>query len=278
VLGGSGISALATNEGSAMIPQGSAVEVQSQLRGNSLRQVPQLNGMQVFVNDFDIDAYESGAVSQFYSDLSVRDRDGNELYRKSISVNDPLRYKGVTMYQTDWGLSSVIVRAQGGVFGEEGVDLQLPMASLEGKGDIAGRIWGSFLPIGQDGEKRGISILARDLESAVLYKETGEFAGVRRPDSGKTIEVEGITIVLKDIIGSTGLELKMDPGVPLVYAGYGALIMTTFVSYLSHQQVWALEENGVLYVGGQANRAKLDFEIELDQVLTDLPETAGTPN
>jgi len=43
----------------------------------------------------------------------------------------------------------------------------------------------------------------------VLYKETGEFAGVRRPDSGKTIEVEGITIVLKDIIGSTGLELKV---------------------------------------------------------------------
>lgn len=86
VLGGSGISALATNEGSAMIPQGSAVEVQSQLRGNALRMVPQLNGMQVFVNDFDIDAYESGAVSQFYSDLSVRDSEGKELYRKSISV------------------------------------------------------------------------------------------------------------------------------------------------------------------------------------------------
>lgn len=62
------------------------------------------------------------------------------------------------MYQTDWGLSSVIVRAQGGAFGEEGVDLQLPMASLEGKGDIAGRIWGSFLPTGQDGEKRGMCV------------------------------------------------------------------------------------------------------------------------
>jgi hypothetical protein len=73
-------------------------------------------------------------------------------------VNDPLRYKGITMYQTDWGLSSVIVRAQGGAFGEEGVDLQLPMASLEGRGDIAGRIWGSFLPTGQDGEKRGMCV------------------------------------------------------------------------------------------------------------------------
>jgi cytochrome c biogenesis protein ResB len=62
------------------------VEVQSQLRANSLRMVPELNGMRVYVNDFQIDAYESGAVSQFYSDLSVQDRDGNELYRKAISV------------------------------------------------------------------------------------------------------------------------------------------------------------------------------------------------
>jgi hypothetical protein len=62
------------------------------------------------------------------------------------------------MYQTDWGLSSVIVRASGGPFGAEGLDLQLPMASLEGKGDISGRIWGSFLPIGADGEKRGMCV------------------------------------------------------------------------------------------------------------------------
>ena len=43
-------------------------------------------------------------------------------------------------------------------------------------------------------------------------------------------------------------------------------------------QVWALEEGGVLYVGGRANRAKLDFEIELDKVLTELPETAPAQN
>jgi cytochrome c biogenesis protein len=33
------------------------------------------------------------------------------------------------------------------------------------------------------------------------------------------LQVEGLGTVLEDIIGSTGLEIKNDPGVPLVYAG-----------------------------------------------------------
>jgi len=43
--------------------------------------------------------------------------------------------------------------------------------------------------------------------------------------------------VVEEIIGSTGLELKSDPGVPLVYAGFGALMITTLISYISHSQV-----------------------------------------
>jgi hypothetical protein len=38
------------------------------------------------------------------------------------------------------------------------------------------------------------SILARDLNSAVFYKASGEFSGVRRPDSGKEIEVRAMRI------------------------------------------------------------------------------------
>jgi cytochrome c biogenesis protein ResB len=51
------------------------------------------------------------------------------------------------------------------------------------------------------------------------------------------LQVEGLDIVVENIIGSTGLELKADPGVPLVYAGFGALMITTLVSYVSHSQV-----------------------------------------
>lgn len=53
----------------------------------------------------------------------------------------------------------------------------------------------------------------------ILYDSQGKFAGVRRPGSGTPIEVDGMKIIVDDIVGSTGLEFKRDPGVPVVYAG-----------------------------------------------------------
>jgi cytochrome c biogenesis protein len=54
-----------------------------------------------------------------------------------------------------------------------------------------------------------------------LYDARGEFAGVRRLGSGNPITVEGVTITAEQVVAATGLELKADPGVPLVYAGFG---------------------------------------------------------
>lgn len=59
---------------------------------------------------------------------------------------------------------------------------------------------------------------------------------------GVAWQVEGVSLVVDTVTGATGLELKNDPGVPLVYAGYGGLMITTLVSYLSHSQVWALQQ------------------------------------
>jgi cytochrome c biogenesis protein len=45
------------------------------------------------VNSFDVRYREDGSVEQFVSDLSIFDPQGREALRKSISVNDPLRYQ-----------------------------------------------------------------------------------------------------------------------------------------------------------------------------------------
>jgi len=54
-------------------------------------------------------------------------------------------------------------------------------------------VWGTFLPSeapAADGSApRGVSILARDLQSVAFYDGSGTFVGVRRPDSGKPIQV-----------------------------------------------------------------------------------------
>lgn len=48
--------------------------------------------------------------------------------------------------------------------------------------------------------------------------------------------------------------------------------VTTLVSYLSHSQVWALQEGASLHVGSRTNRATFQFGRDMEAVLDDMPE------
>ncbi|CAE5959726.1 unnamed protein product [Arabidopsis arenosa] len=148
----------------------------------------------------------------------------------------------------------------------------LAMAPIKINGDK--KLYGTFLPVGDTNAPnvKGISMLARDLQSIVVYDLEGKFAGIRRPNSKLPIEINGMKIVIEDAIGSTGLELKTDPGVPVVYAGFGALMLTTCISYLSHSQIWALQNGTTLVVGGRTNRAKNQFPDDMNRLLDQVPE------
>lgn len=49
-------------------------------------------------------------------------------------------------------------------------------------------------------------------------------------------------------------------------------MITTLVSYLSHSQIWALQQEGLLHVGGRTNRATLAFAGELSNILDAVPD------
>lgn len=57
-----------------------------------------------------------------------------------------------------------------------------------------------------------------------------------------------------------------------MYAGFGGVMVTTLVSYVSHSQVWALQDGGAVVVGGRSNRSKYLFQKELDAVMDAVPE------
>ena len=213
----------------------------------------------VRVNRFWIDYTPEGNIDQFYSDLSVLNQGGNEVDRKTIHVNEPLRHKGVTFYQADWGIAAVQVKLNNSPV------LQLPMKLLENNGP---RFWGTWLPTRPD-MSEGVTLLASDLQGTVLiYDNAGQLvATVRR---GMATEVNGVSLSLVDMVGSTGLQIKADPGIPLVYAGFGLLMLGVMMSYVSHSQVWALADQSTVYVGGRTNRAQVAFERELLAVLEEL--------
>ncbi len=239
-----------------MVPSGETFQVKNIIDAGPLAaQVPK--DWSVRVNRFWIDYTPSGGIDQFYSAMSVLDAQGKEVDRKTIFVNQPLRYKGVTFYQTDWGISAVKVQINNSPI------FQLPMAPLETNGK--GRIWGTWIPTKTD-LSEGAALLARDLQGMVLiYDAKGQLADTVR--TGMSTQVNGVTVKLLDVIGSTGLQIKADPGIPIVYAGFAILMAGVVMSYFSHSQVWALQKGDRLYVGGKTNRAQVAFEREVLEVL-----------
>lgn len=240
-----------------MVASGDTFQVKNIIDAGPLAAAQIPKDWSVRVNRFWIDYTPSGGIDQFYSDMSVLNNQGQEVDHKKIFVNQPLHYHGVTFYQTDWGISSVRVRINNSPI------FQLPTAQLNTNG--RGRIWGTWIPTKPD-LSAGVSLLVKDLQGMVLiYDATGKLVDTVR--TGMSTQVNGVTLKILDVIGSTGLQIKADPGIPIVYTGFGLLMLGVVMSYFSHSQIWALQTGDRLYIGGKTNRAKVAFEREVLDIL-----------
>src|SRR5690606_38995427 len=54
------------------------------------------------LKDFVVDYYSTGMPSKFRSVVEVIDHEKGERFERNIEVNEPLRYKGVTVYQSSF--------------------------------------------------------------------------------------------------------------------------------------------------------------------------------
>lgn len=250
-----------------MVAQGDTFQVKNIIEAGAWArpQIPTDWGLKV--NRFWIDYTPKGGVDQFYSDLSVLDQEGREVDRQTIHVNQPLRHKGVTFYQTDWGIAAVKVRVNNSpVF-------ELPMGLLQGAGQ--GRLWGTWIPTKPD-MSTGVSLVTRDLQGTFLvYDTAGKLITTVR--TGMAAEVNGVTLRVLEVIGSTGLQIKADPGIPFVYAGFLFLMLGVVMSYVSHSQVWALTVGDCFYIGGKTNRSQVLFEREMLEILEELNQVKNPP-
>ncbi len=253
----------------SMVPSGESFQVQNIVEAGPWAEGQIPKDWSLRVNRFWIDYTPTGGIDQFYSDMSVLDKQGQEVKRKTIFVNEPLRYRGVTFYQTDWAIAAIRIRIN------KSPILQLPMAQLNTNGK--GRIWGTWIPTKPD-LSAGVSLLAKDLQGMLLiYDAQGQLINTLRP--GMSMNVNGVTLNIVELVGSTGLQIKADPGIPIVYTGFGLLMLGVMMSYVSHSQIWALQKEGHLYVGGKTNRAQVAFEREVLDILDQLsaPPKAEVP-
>ncbi len=249
-----------------MIPSGETFQIKNIFKYGAFSSSYLPKDLSVKVNRFWIDYGSNGNIEQFYSDLSIVDPEGAELDRKTIKVNEPLRYKGVTFYQTNWGIASIKVQLNNSPI------FQLPMAPLKLKNNN-GQLWGTWVPTKTD-LSEGISLIAKDLQGTVIvYDGKGQLISAMR--EGMILPINGVNVKLIELVGSTGLQIKGDPGIPLVYLGFALLMIGVVMSYLSYSQIWILKDSNSIYIGGKTNRSQVAFEREFLHLLEKTKNSFG---
>jgi cytochrome c biogenesis protein len=235
-----------------IIPKTETFHIQNILNSGQFTEIPKVSTR---VNDFWITYTKQKTINQFYSDISILNVEGNEVERKTIFVNSPARYKGINYYQTDWNLIGLRIQDQNSQIS------QYPLINL---GNSQNKIWITWIPNTLD-LKQGILVLIDNLQGyCSIYNELGQFLG--------NLELNEqfnptFPISLIDILSSTGLQIKTDPGIPLIYTGFLFLMLSTLISYITYSQIWIIKNNNELFIGGNTTRGTFEFEIEFFKLI-----------
>ena len=228
-----------------IVPKTETFHIQNILNNGQLTVVPKTSAR---VNDFWITYTKSKTISQFYSDISILDNYGNETDRKTVAVNYPLISNNVYYYQTDWNL--IGLRFQN--LNKE--IIEYPLINLN-----QSKVWLTWIS-NNSSLNEGNVIIIDNLEGyCSIYNETGQFLG--NIELNETVNFK-TPLTLLEIISSTGLQIKTDPGIPIIYLGFFFLMMSTLISYITYSQIWIIQKNQQIFIGGNTNRAVFEFELE----------------
>jgi cytochrome c biogenesis protein len=237
-----------------LVPKSELFHVQNIVKSGTFATVPQ----QVFrINDFWVNYNKTGTIKQFQSDISVLTGNGSEILRKTISVNNPLIFKSLTMYQTDWGVTGVRIKVS-----NKNSIVQLPVSRITGS---TSKLWVTWVPLNNSNRSGLVMVFNSARGEADLYNETAQYLKKVSIGQSKNIS-EFLSINLIELITSTGIQIKADPGINIIYGGFGFLILSSFVSYISFSEVWLLQTIQYNMFGGQTNRAKVKFYIEMEKI------------
>jgi cytochrome c biogenesis protein len=232
-------------------------------------------------DDFNVSFYETGAPKEFRSSLTILEA-GKPVRQKDIIVNDPLRYKGISFYQSSYGslpanevILSLTSKKTGRVYTQNaGVDqpVQLP-------------------------EKLGTFVI-KEFRQSADYKghDIGEaFIGSLTPPEGNPIKVilplrfpsfdrmrkGDVVIAVQKYVPRyyTGLQVVKDPGVWVVYTGFILMIIGCYITFfMSHQQICLeLTADGQttrVRVAGTANKNKTGMQTRIAGIAAELSRMA----
>ncbi len=221
----------------------------------------------------------NGTFEDFRTDLAVY-QDGRQVARKTIRVNDPLQVQGFVFHQNTFGPSADIE-----VHDDDGRLVWTGPIILAG--EVAGLPQG-FLTI--PGSAIGMLLfLQTDAMGTPLLALTGLGPTISDGSSGIIFNARlgvGATSDPTDTGGYavtwtrpgawTGMVIKNDPGAPIIWTAFGALIVGLMLSfYFPRRRVWArFSSSGGVQVAMLTDRY-VNAEREFAGLLDDLSARSG---
>jgi len=249
-------------------------------------------GFSVRCDDFEVEYYGNSQMPREYKSWLTVIEDGKEVKRKAIEVNDPLTYKGITFYQANYGMIPnasgwFILKITSNSGASElkrlnlGEDFTIPGTSIEG----IIRDYSPALSFDQQGRAFTFSDMMNNPAVFIEFKEGGKekYAGwilKRYPETWRT--PEGHTVQFVDLWGVqyTGLQVRQDPGVWIVYFGSITMTLGLFIAFfMSHRKLWVrvVEDKGNtrIYIGASANKNRAALEGKIEKMIAFLKKKEG---
>ena len=248
-------------------------------------------GFRVALRKFTIECDNHRNPTGYKSDLQIFEGD-RLVAGKVIDVNHPLTYKGVSFFQADYGLSGLAMKITGpnGEIERFRLDVETQDTPTGKQYFISSDPW-KEVRLGGGKLTLYVHNLAWDyiggeqinasdmpLNPAVQIMANDRFPEYKGLDAWRRLgwlavsesaEYKGFTITLEKSIDYTSLEVVRNPGLPIIYSGFGLMLLGVFIAfYVSHKvirvRVSPLEGGAAIIVGGmsRSDPSVLDKDFE----------------
>jgi cytochrome c biogenesis protein len=259
-------------DGAVNIPEGETVKtIHLSNSGKSISL-----DFEIRCDKFSVSFYDSGAPSEYRSTLTILEK-GAPVLTRDVIVNDPLRYKGINLFQSSYGtlpsqnlVLSFTSRATGMEYTEKIVPGQT-VTIPEGLGSF--------------------TITAFNKNYQFKGHEIGDaYVGMLTPPNGSPVEVVlpikfpsfdrmrkgdvAVAIAETETRYYTGLQVTSDPGVWVVYTGFLLMIAGCIITFfMSHQQICIeVQTDGKTCnatIRGIANKNKIGMQKKIDAIASE---------
>ena len=241
-------------------------------------------GLTIEAKSFSDTYYPDGSPKEYSSEL-VLYKDGAVVQKKTVMVNHPMDFEGVSFYQSFYGVAAAMKVTDAAGKQIYAGAVPLVWTSKDGQHSIGqftlpGKKMSVYV-VGAASGKPDPDIKAGQMQLELQPDGKDNPSSTEVVDQGKPEVIEGLTYTFERTRPFTGLIVADDPGALWVWIGSTLLILGLFlVFFFPHRRVWVRVRQSA---GGSeilcASTMKRDaaFKPQFHQLVTDI-QLAGTPS